>query len=747
MASYDGSIVIKTAVDQTGIKTGIAGISSSLKKLAGTVAVAFGVRAIVNMGKAAINLASDLQEVQNVVDVSFGAMSYKIEEFSKTSIEQFGISELSAKSMASTFMAMGTGIGQGMEDGSDKAIELTARLADVMSFYNKSMSEVETIGRSVYSAETESLKQIGIIMTQTNLEAFALEQGYGSLYKNMDAANQLLVRQEFFLNATELAMGDFANTQDSWANSTRVLSERWNEFLTIIGSRLIQALTPVVNFLNTVLSAAINVATAISNILGFEAEVSTASSSVGGLSDAESDLASNTEEANSALKNQLAAFDDINVLNSSSGSSSSLTSGIGGGGTSVDYGETSVLGEQASELQMKLEPLVTAIKELFSAIGSFGGSFFKGFIDYFKELIGLDINDTAEGISSLAEAISKITPEQAENLGNIAAKLTLLFVSISVGSKIISFGSKVIAFFAGLKTSILSLGLTIPSVASALTYLFSVMNPAMIPALADFAVDKDIPFIADFILWLRGGWTDSDLGSSIDEFYDTMYEYFVSSLLTTFTFDNMFGREWTTQLAGITTDFFGDVADSFLEKDWIGLGKSLLSGILVGMVTVLAYIFEPIVAFVNGVINIVVAGVNSIIEAMNTIPGVDIDTIDFIGVAVPDTSYIENLYGGPYRLRPSDAGMPSSIPALASGAVIPPNNRFLAMLGDQTSGTNIEAPLDTIVEAMNISLGNRDGGNQEIILKIDETEIGRVMTPLVMSEQNRLGYDVAMMGV
>ena len=90
MANADGSILISTKVDQKGINTGLNSISKSLGKLAEIVGVAFGVSAIVKFGKEAVNMASDLQEVQNVVDTAFGAMSYKMEQFADTAIENFG---------------------------------------------------------------------------------------------------------------------------------------------------------------------------------------------------------------------------------------------------------------------------------------------------------------------------------------------------------------------------------------------------------------------------------------------------------------------------------------------------------------------------------------------------------------------------------------------------------------------------------------------------------------------------------
>ena len=219
----DGSIVLTTKVDTSGVNKGMSSIKGIISKIGGVMAAAFSVSLLTNFGKAAIDLASDLQEVQNVVDTAFGDMSYKIEKFSKTAIEKFGLSELSAKQWASTMMAMGSGMGQSMEIGSDMAVELTGRLADVMSFYNKTEEEAFTLGKAIYSGETEPLKSIGIIMTENNLALFAMSKGYKQAYKDMDASNKLLIRQQFFLEQTSLAAGDYTKTADGWANQTRIL--------------------------------------------------------------------------------------------------------------------------------------------------------------------------------------------------------------------------------------------------------------------------------------------------------------------------------------------------------------------------------------------------------------------------------------------------------------------------------------------------------------------------------------------
>ena len=255
-----------------GLESQASGIGSVFKKLGVAAIAAFSVTAIVNFGKKAVEMASNLTEVQNVVDTAFKDMSYKIEDFSKTSIEKFGISELSAKKTASTYMAMARGIGLVADQGSDMSVTLTGLTADMSSFYNCTQEVADTALKSIFTGETESLKQFGIVMTQTNLQQFAYSKGIRTTIDDMTQAQQTQLRYAYVMEQTKLAQGDFAKTSGSWANQTRVLSQRWGELLTILGNGLVQVLTPVVKWLNTALSYVISFASAVgksvSNIFG-----------------------------------------------------------------------------------------------------------------------------------------------------------------------------------------------------------------------------------------------------------------------------------------------------------------------------------------------------------------------------------------------------------------------------------------------------------------------------------------------
>ena len=82
------------------------------------------------------------------------------------------------------------------------------------------------------------------------------------------------------------------------------------------------------------------------------------------------------------------------------------------------------------------------------------------------------------------------------------------------------------------------------------------------------------------------------------------------------------------------------------------------------------------------------------------------------------------------------------VPALAAGAVIPPNKEFLAVLGDQKSGTNVEAPLSTIKQAVAEAMGENGGRNQTVILQIDGREFGRVALDQMNRESKRVGASI-----
>lgn len=315
MAFADGNIIIGTSVDVGGIDTGLHKIQKSFKRLGRLAFATIGVGAFAKLGKAAIDAASDLQEVQNVVDVAFKDMSYKIEEFSKICIEHFGISEFAAKQTSGSFMAMAKAIGITKETASDMAVELTGLTGDFASFYNISQEYARVAISSVFTGETETIKRYGIIMTEANLQEYALTEGIQKKVKAMNAEEKALLRYNYLMKSTQMLHGDFERTQENWANSVRVLKEQWNSLMVAMGTVFIQKVQPVVGLLNTILGKLIAIFKYLQELLGLTSEIGDAT-----FADDMEEMADAVDDVGKAIKHQLAPFDKLNNLTSNAGS-------------------------------------------------------------------------------------------------------------------------------------------------------------------------------------------------------------------------------------------------------------------------------------------------------------------------------------------------------------------------------------------------------------------------------------------
>lgn len=384
----DGKVTISTALDNSGFKRGVNQVSGSLGglrsiagKLAAALAAAFAVQKVIQFGAACIQLGSDVAEVQNVVDVSFGGMAYKMEEFADTAITSFGMSELAAKKTGSTYMAMAKGMGVADEAASDMAIALTGLSGDVASFFNLSQEDAAYKLRSIFTGETEALKDLGVVMTQANLQQYAMANGMNSNIQAMSQAERVALQYSFVMDSLKLAQGDFLRTQDSWANQTRILSMQWQQFMRIIGQALTTVLLPVVKMLNTIVAALINMANAfnavITSIFGgaqkqiqatgaaIEGANAGIASSAGAAAAGEQELADGTKAAAKAAKTATTSIDELNVLQQDTGSAGSGGSSASGG----TGGAASLVPGAAVDEAQEVPPILEKIKQLIAQIG------------------------------------------------------------------------------------------------------------------------------------------------------------------------------------------------------------------------------------------------------------------------------------------------------------------------------------------------------------------------------------------
>lgn len=229
--------------------------SGMLKKLvAGFGAVKIG-KALLDVGKAAISAASDLEEVQNVVDVTFGDGASKIEAWAKNAGSQFGLTETQAKRFTSTLGAMMKSAGLTGSEIVDMSTDMAGLAADMASFYNLDFDTAFQKIRSGISGETEPLKQLGINMSVANLNAFALQKGLSKTFEQMTQGEQTMLRYQYLMAATSDAQGDFARTSDGYANSMRTLETNVASLKTKLGEILLPEVTEVVAGLNEMLTS------------------------------------------------------------------------------------------------------------------------------------------------------------------------------------------------------------------------------------------------------------------------------------------------------------------------------------------------------------------------------------------------------------------------------------------------------------------------------------------------------------
>lgn len=244
----DGSLLFDTKIDSSGFSQGTQEIKSLAQNVVSKIGLAFSAKeiagALLSVGKQSIALASDLQEVQNVVDVTFGDGAAKVDSWAKGASSAYGITELAAKQYTGTMGAMLKSMGLSGDAVQEMSTSLSGLAGDFASFFNITSDEAFAKIRSGISGETEPLKQLGINMSVANMEAYAMAQGIEKSYSAMTQAEQATLRYNYLLSVSADAQGDFARTAStSLANASRITELNIQNIGAAIGKELIPAAT------------------------------------------------------------------------------------------------------------------------------------------------------------------------------------------------------------------------------------------------------------------------------------------------------------------------------------------------------------------------------------------------------------------------------------------------------------------------------------------------------------------------
>lgn len=493
----DGSVIIDTRLDTTGVQKGVSaikqsfnGLGSAVKKIGLLIGGAFAVGKLVQFGKECVELGSDLAEVQNVVDVTFTTMSDKVNEFAKNAMTSAGLSETMAKQYVGTFGAMSKSFGFSEQQAYDMSTALTQLTGDVASFYNISQDLAYIKLKSVFTGETETLKDLGVVMTQTALDQYALANGYGKTTSKMTEQEKVALRLKFVTEQLSAASGDFARTSGSWANQVRVMQLQIQSLKATIGQGLINIFTPVIKVINTLLAKLATVANAFKSftelITGNKSSGQTGASGAGlagtdlsatedaydsaadganSLADATQNVTDSTKDSTSALNKQtkalkksIAPFDELKVIGKEAAdaiSGATKTPAVKADNISlgnvgqVDYGGLAKGESQIDKLSKSAKKLSDILKQLWKPFQEAWNREGKNTIDAARYMFS-NLAELAKSVgrsimevwtngtgTKMLSTMLRIFQNIFKIIGNIASQLSKAWNKNNVGTKII----------------------------------------------------------------------------------------------------------------------------------------------------------------------------------------------------------------------------------------------------------------------------------------------------------------------
>lgn len=863
MGGADGKVVIDTSLNNkgfirgvNGLKNNMNGLTSCVRKLGVTIAAVLSVKKLVEFGKECVDLGSNIAEVQNVVDVAFGDMAYKVEEFAKTSIKSYGMSKLAAKKTASTYMAMAKGMGMNEEAASDMAISLAGLSGDVASFFNISQELADVKLKGVFTGETEALKDLGVVMTQANLKAFALKKGLDGNLESMSQAELVALRYEFVMDQLALAHGDFARTADSWANQTRVLSEQWKELKSILGQTLITVLRPLVVTVNEIVSGMIDTANTINAVVTAlfggtstqmqqtQQDAAGVGTAIQGSVDDQNALTDAVEDTNKAVKKNLANFDDLNQLTKNTAAAVAAESEDNSSG--VGSGITHTVGEKAEGVSAKMQAMLDDLKDGFRELKDWVVGFFRPFRESWNEHGAKVMDSIKRSIESVILNIRAIGTAFMRVWSDGTGKEfldSILRIVVNIHDRVSTLGARFREAWAAngngeaIWRSILGVIQTVVSFVERLTAKTVEWTSQLdlVPITSAFrglleAINPVVEIITDGLFWAYENvllplakWTIEEAAPAALDFLRSVIEALTPILEAMAPIATWFWEDFLQPLGAWTGEIIIRAIQGITDKlnafaSWARANPehvkkiaeaifALLGGIVAyytvnKIANVITAIKNAFVAFSSG-LNLanIQAGLSmgafgALFMLIMQLAGcwdqlTGVEKVVAVLAAVTTAAFAAALAVGAFQSAlsmglaiaaivagivtltaviaqaqsransmksPQYSGMSSmgagagrysalstrDLPHLARGAVIPPNREFMAVLGDQKNGTNIEAPVSEIeaavargIDAAGVQRDNQS--ERPIYLQVDGKTFARLINPYLVKEGKRLG--------
>lgn len=680
ITNADGSIVLTTKVDTTGLKkdlfsmkSGVSSLTASLGKSSVVMAAAFGIKELINFSKKTAAQATSVEaSIQRLIDI-YGEASQVVGNFIDENAHALGMS----KAAATSFSAVYGNLFNVWADQATNA-ELTNRYlqmtAVIASKTGRTVKDVQERIRSGLLGNTEAIEDLGVFVNVKTIEMTDAFQrmANGKSWEQLDAYTQQQIRSMAILEQATAKYGDeVANTSATARNRFKAAYE---DFQATWGKVVNRVLIPALN----VLTEMLNTSTAIMQDI-FEISGETISGNIDGATESQKQFNGELEETNKLLKKSLAGFDDIQILASSKSEEGQGTSGLFD--LNLESSEIPKTEKNITKFSNKISKIIKPLKKAFIELGDTIKKTFKPiYEDVIEPLRNWFVDDFLK-----------------ENVNNITAgvkNLTDIFTLF--GDKIQDiWQNKFQRVFAGI-------GGLITTIIDKLTESFNYFSEQLKENEVEIeAIIGAIATVATFI-------------------WDTIYPAIKATI------DNI-GPTLKT-----TLNFIFSVIKavggflSFMENIFKGF-KALLQGNIEDASEYFKKAAQGIVSFWEGAINGVVSLINLFLT--NVARHLDIFVGSFRGLI----SGIGNIIGQDWNLNwnivaPKIPAM--KIPALAQGTVVPPNKRFIAELGDNTREHEIVSPLSTIEQAVENVLGRQGGATREEHYYLNESELMRIVYKL-----------------
>ena len=787
--AVDGSLNFDTKVDSKGFTKGIKSINSSVGQFADKLdglktkmLAAFSLTALTAFAKQALETAASVNAANSSMSQTFGALESAAHAAINRVADESGILETRLRSTATGIYAFARTSGMDSASALVMMEDALRVAADSAAYYDRSLEDTSETLKSFLKGNYANDAALGLSATEATRNAAAMKL-YGKSFQNLSEAQKQLTLLQMVKDANDLsgATGQAAREAEGWENVVGNLKEAWKQLLAVIGQPVLKLAIPVVQSMTAALARLTDYANAawqaLSKVMGWEQV-----DAISAAAESQKELTAAVKETEKAQEGALAGFDEIQTLTDKSASTASSD------GTSAAISSVTSVGIELDEssneklnaftaaleaLRLKAEPTMIALQGLAASAGAFTAPFGEGLSAFYQnilvpcgdwalttlfpsvlenlssvlEFLGAAASAAQPGISwlwenflqpaaewtgdAIVEVINSLT-NGIEGLTGVLSGDTTLGEYISNLSDLEVIVMSVVAAIALVAAgiAIYNAAMAIAAIVTNATCLPIILVTAAIAALIAIIVlcVKHWDQICAAATWcwdrITAVWSGAKdwLVEHINGPFGSMF-LFISDLM-----------ESLEQIFSGVVDFIAGVFTGDWNRAWEGVVK-VFKGVFNGIVAIASAPINLVIDLINGMVEAITAGLNYCINAINKlsfdvpdwVPGIGGKTFGF---NIPTLKAMKIPY--------------LTVPKLASGAVIPPNREFLAVLGDQTQGTNIEAPLETIKQAFREALAESGGSARQmtVILQVGRRELGRTIVELGREEEQRVGMRI-----